>query len=145
MNNRVFTQKEAVAAYKILSKISSQPMSWKTAYWMSKLKKKLGAQLDFQKECEEKLFEKYQPEQTEEGRLKLKTPEEARAFDKEWEEIGSIELADLQFQKVYIPETENLQISMADMEALDGFVQFGPEEPEEEEIPELKVVEDGEE
>ena len=132
---KVFTQKEAVMAYKALEKISGQEVGWKTAYWLMKLKKQLQGQFDFQRECEQKLFEKYHPVQ-DGGQFKFNSTDEAQAFVKELEDIGNIELTDLHIKPVEIPERENLHLTVADMEALDGFVEF-----QEEYVPELTIVE----
>lgn len=136
------TQKQAVAAYKALEKLSDQPMGWKTSYWVMKLKKKLKLQNDFQNECERKLVEKYKPTILANGRMKLETAEKAREFDAEWAEIGNIELTDLKFQKIVISEFENLKLSPSDIEALEEFVEFDvPEDEEEAEAPaELKPI-----
>lgn len=124
MSNRVFTQKEAVAAYKVLEKIKDQPMSWKMAYWMTKLRQKLKVQMDFQTECEKKLVEKYGVTPTADGRVKLKSPEEARSFDAEWTEIGEIQLTDLKIKPIVLTEMDALRLSPEDVENLDGFVEF---------------------
>lgn len=133
MTERVFTQREAVAAYKALERIKSQQMSWKLSYWVTKLRQKLQAQVEFQQECEIKLVEKYGATVDENGRVQLKTKEEAKAFDNEWAEIGNIQLTDLKITPAVVTEAENLKISPEDMEALDGFVEFDmPEDTAEE-------------
>lgn len=131
---KVFTQNEAVLAYKALDKISGQEVSWKTAYWLMKLKKQLQGQFDFQRECEQKLFEKYHPVQENE-QFRFNSTEDAQNFVKELDDIANIELTDLHIKPVEISENENLHLTVKDMEALDGFVEF-----QEEYVSELKII-----
>lgn len=144
-NKKVYKQREAVAAYKALERISELPMEWDTIYKLFELKKALKGQADFQQECEKKLLEKYQPERKN-NQLKLKTTEEARAFDQEWINIGNIDLPNLEIPEVIIPvrelteagEQAQMKGIIRDLEALDVFVMF--EKDDTEEIPVLEIA-----
>lgn len=140
MSTQVFTQKQAVAAYRALVGIQGQKMNWQLTYQIARLMERLEKQYAFQTDCERKLVEKYNGQVNSNGNVTLETAEKARAFDAEWNEIGEIRLTDLHIEPVVIPETANLEVSVADLRALRGFVEFRLPEPKAEPEPAWEML-----
>lgn len=115
-------QSQIVNAYKVLENMSKQTMPIKTAYAIHKLRGKLKPAFDFQAERETLLIEKLNPE-IKDGRLFFKTVEDAKEWNTELAGIAEID-SDIEFEKITITMSDNINLTPNDIEALDGFVDF---------------------
>ena len=116
------TQREAVAAFVTLNQMSMKPMNSFTAYKLFRLKKALKDPVDFQAEEERKIATELGGEITEDGRLNL--PDGKLAMYKERRnELESLE-CEIDREKTEIHMKELPNISMADMEILEPFIDW---------------------
>lgn len=115
------TQNRAVVAYTTIMNMG-QKVSGKPAFALFKLKQTLKGIVEFQSEEEMKLVEKYGATVTEDGRiLPGDDAEKFAELVKEKEELGNMEcdVVPVEIDLDSIPE-----ITMNEIEALDGFVIF---------------------
>ena len=114
------TQGEAVKAYKAIIRMGNKAAG-EAAFSLFRMKKQLKEIVDFQSEEEEKLIKKHGGAVTEAGQVIIVDPKEREAFLKEREEIEKMEcnVAPVIIRADNIPE-----ITLAEIEALDGFVNF---------------------
>jgi len=112
-------QKDAVKAYKALSRMKGA--TGQPAFQLFKLKKKLKDIFDFQGEEQLKLVEKYNCDISENGLVKIDDEETKKKFFEEWETIGDV---DCEIEPVKIPISLLPNITLDEIEALDGFVIF---------------------
>lgn len=121
-------QGRMVQAYNALSRLGSQVMEdYTVAYRLFQLKKQMAPAMEFQTEREQAIFEKYQPERLGNGQFRFRTSGVAEDFRKALNELAEMD-TDVQITPVKIPKGQRLLISMDDIEALDGFVEFPVEE-----------------
>ena len=114
------TQRRAVEAYGALVRIGTK-VSGETAFALFRLKKALQTSVDFQIEEEQKLIEKHGGKITAEGRVIIADDAEREAFLADRKELGDVEC---DVQPVTIRAEKVPEITLADIEALDGFVIF---------------------
>lgn len=119
-------QKDIIKAYKVLEGMNTNTYPLKLAHDLYMLKKALDPHYQFQVEKEKEIYTKYSPVQTETG-LDFGSKEKADAFLLEYnkliEEMQDMEV-DLDFVKPSIDLSMDIKLSMADMEALEPFVEF---------------------
>lgn len=116
------TQHEAVIAYATLIRLGPK-VTGKTAFALFKLKQSLQATVTFQSEEEMKLVEKCGGTVSENGRIDFSDKAKQDEFLKEQKELLNMECdPDIQPVKVSIDAIPD--ITMADIESLDGFVIF---------------------
>lgn len=116
------TQKQALTAYILLNQMSAKPLNSFTAYKLYRLKKALKDPVEFQIEQERKIAEDLGGEITEDGRLNL--PEgKAEEYESRHKELVEME-CDIDAEKVEIHMKELPNISMADMETLEAFIEW---------------------
>ena len=120
-------QGKMVQAYNALQRLGGQVMDDLVAYKLFKLKKQMAPAIEFQTEREQLIFEKYQPERTGNGQYSFRTSGQAAEFRNELNELADME-TEVTVTPVKIPKGQRLLISMDDIEALDGFVEFPIEE-----------------
>ena len=113
-------QKKAINAFTTLSQMGKK-ITGKTAWDLYRLKQRLKEAVDFQSEEEMKLVEKYGGSVDEAGRIQI--PDENReAFMKDFTELGELEC---EIDLEVTADLNNIRdINMAEIEALDGIVQF---------------------
>lgn len=117
-------QIQCVEAYKALKKLSGIPMDLGISYRLMKLKKQLEVHYSFEEQEETKMFNEFHGSFNEDGKtMTFPTPEEAKEFSRKWQELRNMEI-DEEFTPVDVPLDQNFQLTMQDMEALDGFVNF---------------------
>ncbi len=118
------TQADVITAIKTLDKMKSQPMPIPLSYKLYKLRKSLQCHWDWQVEQEMELMQKLS-EKTENG-LVIKAEKRAE-FDSALSAIVSTNV-----ERDWVPVTINtnceINMSIADLEALDGFVRIGVED-----------------
>lgn len=125
-----FRQDQIIAAHKVLTNLSNEPLNIKLSYQIYRLLKKLQPYYDFQVEKERELFKKYNPKPSENGTFDFNTPEEAQEFANAMKELWESEIDDLDFKPVVLHlDQDNIQLSVKDIKALDDFVIF-EDEPE---------------
>lgn len=116
------TQRQAVMAFVTLNQMSAKSMNSFTAYKLFKLKKALKDTVDFQAEQEIKLANELGGEITEDGRLNLPEGKTQEYRDKH-KELEDME-CEIDREKTEIHMKELPNISMADMEILEPFIEW---------------------
>lgn len=116
------TQSEAVRAYITIVGMSKK-VAGKAAFSLFRLKTALQPVVDFQTEQEQNLIEKYAGEVNDKGQVMIKDPEQREKFLAE-----HTELLNLPCEPEILPVTVTIdsapEITMQEIEALDGFVNF---------------------
>lgn len=115
-------QFKIIKVYKALTKLGQQDLPIKLAFDLFKIKQALQPQWDFQVDEENKLSAGaiVKPD----GSVAFDSQEEADAFRQRLIELSSMEV-DLKVKPVQVPiSIPGLKLSMEDIEALDGIVQF---------------------
>ena len=123
--------KKMVEAYKVLGKMADHIYDYKTAHKLFTVSKKLKAHAEFFAVEEMKLVEKY-AERDEDGRPIIKADgrfnyadEDAKmSFLKESAELGDVEI---DWNEDVVKLSATPMISVRQLAALDGFVEFGAE------------------
>ena len=116
-------QSKAVAAYISLIKISKEMLPAKTAMELFRLKGKLTPQWDFQREQEELYVDKYAiKDQSGDGTIRFESEELRDKFTKAMSDVDNTDV-DIEFDRVRV-ETKDFKLSISDIEALEGFVEF---------------------
>lgn len=115
-------QSAVIKAYKALIKLGQRDLPIKLAFDLFKLKTALQPHFDFQVAEEKKASANATANP--DGSITFGTPEEAAAFRQKLMELGDIDV-DLHVKPVQIPlSIPGLTLSMDDIDALNGFVQF---------------------
>lgn len=124
--------KRIVEAYAMLNKMADHIYDYKTAYRLFRITKKLKVHAEFFASEEMKLVEKYakkdeagRPIIRSDGRFNYADEEAKAAFLEESAALGDVE-ADWNEEVLKISAAP--MISVRQLEALDGFVEFGAEE-----------------
>jgi hypothetical protein len=94
------------------------------AFSLFKLKKELKQYVDFQGEEQDKLVKKYGGEIADNGMIMIADAKKKEEFDKADRELGEMEC---EITPVRIPAGLVPDITLAEIEALDGFVEFTEE------------------
>lgn len=128
-------------AYQVLNRIQNMDMPVRIALHLSMLMKKLSPCFESAVECEKRLVEKYHGEIDENGRVvfrirgaedgtatdqdRVEAQTNADGFNREQQELNQTEI-ELDFQplEIKLNDVADLKLTMADMTALDGFVNF---------------------
>lgn len=116
------TQKQTVSAFVVLNQMSAKPMNSFTAYKLFKLKKVLKEHVDFQIEQEKKIACELGGTITEDGRLDLPDGKISE-YNVRHKELVEME-CDVDIERVEIHMKELKDISMADMEILEPFIEW---------------------
>lgn len=115
-------QGKAIQAYKVIEKLSGGNMPLPVAYKFFKMRKALMPQYEFQIEEERKLLEKCGAIH-QDGSWMFESEQGKNEFIELLDKIGKIEV-DVDMEKQSISLDTNIELSIEDMEALDGFVNF---------------------
>lgn len=118
------TQRQIVNAYKTLRKLSGKELPIIISCKIHRLTVSLRPAWDFQCNEEQKIFERLKPKILPNGDLEFSTTEDAREFKTRMKEIGDMEVDDVKFTSISIPETIDAELTPADIENLDGFIEF---------------------
>lgn len=116
-------QQEYVNAYKVIQKYEEEKLPLDIAYGLFKVKKLLQDQWDFEVAKEQEIFERYKPKTSETGMFTFASDEDQKHFTEEFTELLGMEI-DNQFDKVKIDFGDRIEMSVADIEMLSGFVEF---------------------
>ena len=114
------TQGDAVRAYGAIVRMG-QKATGAAAFTLFRLKKSLQEIFEFQNEEEQKLVKKYGGQMIDNGLVVIADKEQREQFQKEVEKLHAMEC---DIQPVTIPAAAIPEISLAEIEALDGFVIF---------------------
>lgn len=117
------TQGKAVAAYSALSAMARRPMNSGTAYKLFKLKKALSPVLEFQSEQEIQLVEEMGGTISDTGAILIADRDRRSEYQKRHRELTDLE-CDVDISETVIKMNELAEISVADMEALDDFIEW---------------------
>lgn len=116
------TQGKAAEAYRALRNLQGRLMERRTAYKLFKLRKKLDEELEYIREAEGRLLQKYGYGVTPEGRILYGEDEEKhQEYIREWEEELNAE-ADIETEMIDLRDDDSMQISLEEMEALEPFL-----------------------
>lgn len=116
-------QERFVNAYKVIQKYESEKMPLDISYGLFKVKKILQDQWDFEVSREEEIYNRYKPSSDEKGNFKFDSPEDQKNFVKELTDLLSMDI-DMDIEKVKIKFDDRIEMSLADIEALDDFIEF---------------------
>lgn len=115
-------QSKIIEAYKAIQTMMNEPLTIGSSYKIFKLKKRLQDQWDFQYGEEQKLLTELQPDMNGDG-MKFASTEDADRYRALIKELSNIDV-EIEGLPVRIPLTENITLSPANIEALDGFIEF---------------------
>ena len=114
------TQGDAVRAYGAITRMGSKATG-AAAFTLFRLKKGLQEIFEFQNEQEKELVQKFGGQLIENGLVVIADKEKREQFQAEVEKLHGMEC---DIQPVKIPAAAIPEISLAEIEALDGFVIF---------------------
>ena len=118
-------QSKIMSAYQAIEKIKNKDKEYplNITYTLFKVKKMLQDQWDFQLEEEKKIFNQFSPEVQENGDYKFESREKAQEFTDKLAELGNMEV-DLKITKPKIKLSEQIDLTLGEIEALDEFIEF---------------------
>ena len=116
------TQQKVITAYTTLTALRKK-VRGKDALDLFRLKTALQTNIDFQADEERKLTEEYGGKVTDGGQIIIEDPEKRAAFQKAMGELGAME-CEIAADKVKVSLDRNPDITLGEIEALDGFVTF---------------------
>ncbi|MBR4352717.1 MAG: hypothetical protein IKQ01_06565 [Bacteroidales bacterium] len=117
------TQKKAVAAYLALSMMARKPMNSFAAFKLFRLKKALADIVEFQSDQEHKLVEELGGSITETGEILLEDKEKRAEYASRHRELEEME-CEIDTKRIIMTMKELPDLSLADMEALDEFIEW---------------------
>ncbi len=119
---------DVIKAYMVLSNISSDEMPLSISYKLFKVKKMLQPQWDFQKERIDSVMKKYEPVRQMDGSIKFRNRKDgekcANELNKMMEEIDEMEIDFADIKRPSICLDTDINLSIADIDALSPFVEF---------------------
>ena len=116
-------QQKFVEAYKIIQKYENEKLPLDISYGFFKVKKLLQDQWDFEVSKETEIFNKYQPTTDENGVFNFKSAEDQTNFSKEFTDLLDMEV-DWNSEKIKINFGDRIEMSLAEIEALNDFIEF---------------------
>lgn len=117
------TQGKAVNAYAALALMSRKQLNSFTAYKLFKLKKKLVSIVEFQSEQEQKLVAELGGTITENGAIQIEDQSKRMEYLEKHKELENLP-CEVDGGKIALYMKEVPDISMADMEALEEFIDW---------------------
>jgi predicted nucleotidyltransferase component of viral defense system len=116
------TQQKVIAAYTTLTALRKK-VRGKDALDLFYLKNRLQENIDFQAEEETRLVADHGGKVTDGGQIIIEDPEKRAAFQKAMGELGVME-CEIKAEPVKVSLDRNPDITLGEIEALDGFVKF---------------------
>ena len=117
------TQRNAVIAYSALIGMGRKPMKSRTAYKLFRLRLKLKEIVDFQAEQETKLCQEMGVTISDDGRFQFPDDKIKEQFETAHKELEETE-CEIDENEIKIGINELPDLSINELEALDGFVKF---------------------
>lgn len=117
------TQGKAVVAFTTLSRMSQKTLPSFAAYKLFKLKKALAPVVEFQTEQEVKLVEEIGGEISDKGAISFTEQAQREEFFQKHKELEELP-CDVATEKIVMHMKELPDLSMADMDALDDFIEW---------------------
>lgn len=118
------TQGKAIKAYLALQTMGQNKLPSTTAYKLFRLKKALQDVVEFQTEEEKKLVDECGGTVTESGTIIIEDAEKRREYAEKRKELDGME-CDVNYNQIKLSSAEIREMSINEMESLDGFVDFG--------------------
>lgn len=118
------TQEQLVSAYKALTRLYHQQLPLHASRRILKLRNQIRPAMDFQIAEENKLIEAMGLHVDPTGRIDFPDEKTAEAYTSRINEIAEMEDNDTDFDPVELPLLDNMVISGADIDALEGFIKF---------------------
>lgn len=112
-----------VQAFKALNSIYRQRLPLPISFKVRKLREELKPAMDFQIDEENKIISEMGLDVDFTGRIIFPNDEAARTYNQKAKEIADLD-SDVEFHPIELPLLEDLRISGADVETLEGFVTF---------------------
>lgn len=116
-------QGQAVRAYLAMGHLMDERLPIRTAYALHRLRRALAPAFEFQAAREQRLMGELKPEAISPTQLRFQSAEDARRWAAEMEELSQVDV-ELEAQPVTVTMAEDMTLTPADIEALDGFVIF---------------------
>ena len=116
------TQQKVITAYTTLTALRKK-VRGKDALDLFYLKNALQTNIDFQAEEEAKLVADHGGKVTDGGQIIIEDPEKRASFQKAMGELGAME-CEIKAEPVKVSLDRNPDITLGEIEALDGFVKF---------------------
>lgn len=104
-----------------IQKVTAADLTMKCLYWVRKMAKKIDNELKDFNECRQNLIEKYRDRGITD-KIKIAEENESKYVD-EYNALMDIEV-ELNFTKAVITDSENIKLSVNDINALENFVIF---------------------
>ena len=121
-------QSKIVRAYKALEKTSGQKLPLKISHKLWSLAKLLEPHVNYQKEKEQEVLDKYGKFMNADGSFNFKDEETMRAFAEEMNDTidraGEEDVELIDYEKVVLKTDSGLELSIEDIDALSDFVEF---------------------
>lgn len=121
-------QSTVINAYKTINKINGDKLPLKVSYALFKTKQLLQPHVDFQMQREKDVYSKYKYTVQHDGVIKFADKDTANEFADEIQktinEMMELDVDLGQFNKQEIDASEDMQLSVSDIEALSPFIDF---------------------
>lgn len=117
------TQKKVMSAFMVITRMQTKPMPSLTAYKLFRLKKALADNVEFQAEEEKKLVDELKGTISPKGNITFEKPVDQVAFLSKRLEMEKLE-CDVGIDRVAFKANELPELSVADIEALDDFIEI---------------------
>lgn len=105
-----------------LAEMTSLPVSLKWDIFL--LRKKLFPHIEFQREQQIQLVNKYNATINTDNTFSFKTTDDAEAFAKDWEQISEVDIEIDPINKLKINLSDIPEIDIHTMEAIEDFIEF---------------------
>lgn len=117
------TQGKAVSAYLALTRMGQVRLPSTVAYKLFKLKSALKGAYDFQAEEEQKMIDEFGGKMLENGQIIIGDEAQRGLFKQAQKKLEETEI-DVEVNPISLSSAEIREITINDLEALDGFVEF---------------------
>jgi len=117
-------QAQVLAVFNIIKRFQNQALPNDISYAFFKLRKLIQDHIDFQVSQQNKLLEKYDHTQNEQGQFVFKNPEDAEAFSKEMDEVIDMDIDLGEFKKIPFRNDGRIELSVNELIILDDFFEY---------------------
>lgn len=117
------TQGNAVAVFSALAQMSRKPMNSFAAFKLFRLKKAVAPIVEFQSEQEIKIVDELGGKVTDTGMIQIEDKEKRKEYADRHKELENME-CDVDIEKMTMCMKEIPEITLADMETLEDFIEW---------------------